>query len=69
MNRKHRKTRVPRGWNEARVRKVLAYYEGQSEGEAVREDEAAFKPPSHTAVKVPRRLLPVVRRLIALSET
>lgn len=34
--------KFPPGWNEARVQKVLAHYEAQSEGEAVAEDEAAF---------------------------
>lgn len=31
----------PLGWDEERVRKVLAYYEEQTEEEAVAEDEAA----------------------------
>lgn len=33
----------PPGWDEQRVRRVLEHYEGQSEGEAVTEDEAAFE--------------------------
>jgi hypothetical protein len=32
----------PQGWDEERVRKVLAHYENQSEDEAVAEDEAAY---------------------------
>ena len=33
----------PPGWNEARVRRVLAHYEEQTEDEAVAEDNAAFE--------------------------
>lgn len=35
--------RFPPGWDEARVRRVLAHYEEQTEEEAVAEDEAAFE--------------------------
>jgi hypothetical protein len=34
--------KFPPGWDEARVRKVLAHYEEQTEDEAVAEDEAAL---------------------------
>ena len=33
----------PPGWDEERVRKVLAHYEEQTEEEAMAEDEAAFE--------------------------
>ena len=35
--------RFPPGWDEARVRKVLAHYENQTEDEAAAEDEAAYE--------------------------
>jgi hypothetical protein len=35
--------KFPPGWDEARVRRVLAHYEQQTEAEAVAEDEAAFE--------------------------
>jgi len=35
-----KQTTFPPGWNEARVRRVLAHYEAQSDEEAVAEDEA-----------------------------
>ena len=57
--------RFPPGWDEKRVREVLAHYEAQSEAEAVAEDEAAFEDPSQTLMKVPNRLVPKVRELIA----
>lgn len=55
----------PDGWDEARVRRVIAHYEQQSEEEAVAEDEAAFESPTQTFVEVPNDLLPAVRELIA----
>jgi len=35
--------RFPPGWDEERVRRILAHYELQSDEEAAAEDEAAFK--------------------------
>ncbi len=58
----------PPGWDEARVRRVLAHYEGQSEEEAVAEDEAAYESSTQTFVEIPNELLPAVRELIAKHE-
>jgi hypothetical protein len=55
----------PTGWDEARVRRVLAHYEQQSGEEAVAEDEAAAEDPDQTIMEVPRELVPAVRALIA----
>ncbi len=60
-----RQSDFPPGWNEQRVQRVLAHYEGQSEDEAVAEDEAAFEDPSSTVMHVPNDLVPLVRELIA----
>ena len=60
-----RQKQFPPGWDEKRVRKVLAHYESQTEAEAVAEDEAAFEDPSQTFMEVPNRLVPKVRELIA----
>jgi hypothetical protein len=38
-----KQNRFPPGWNDARVRRVLAHYEAQSDTEAVAEDEAAYR--------------------------
>ena len=57
--------RFPPGWDEKRVRKVLAHYETQAEVEAVAEDEAAFEDSSQTIMEIPNRLVPKVRELIA----
>jgi len=42
--------RFPPGWDEARVRRVLAHDDGQTDDEVVAEDEAAYEPPSHAAM-------------------
>jgi len=60
-----RPNRFPPGWNEERVRKVLAHYEQQAEEEAMAEDEAAFEDSTQTVIEVPKELLPAIRELIA----
>lgn len=54
--------KYPRGWNEARVRRVFEYYESQSDEDAAAEIEAGLK---STTMEVPVGLVPVVRQLIA----
>lgn len=65
---KKRSQRFPPGWDEARVRRLLEYYESQTEEEAIAEDEAAFGPGSRTTMRVPVDLVPRVRELIAERE-
>jgi hypothetical protein len=55
----------PDGWDEERVRKVLAHYEEQTEDEAVAEDQAAYEDRTHSLVEVPVELVPAVRQLLA----
>jgi hypothetical protein len=62
-------TRFPAGWDEERVRKVLAHYEEQTEDEEVAEDEAAFEDQDRTTMEIPNELVPVVRELIAQHQT
>jgi hypothetical protein len=59
-----KQSRFPKGWDEARVRRVLATYEAQTEEEAVAEDEAGMES-SETVMRVPHELVPVIRELIA----
>jgi hypothetical protein len=54
---------LPEGWNEDRFRKVLVFYEDQTEEEAVAEDEAGAE--NETVMGIPRELVPVVGDLIA----
>jgi hypothetical protein len=58
-------TKYPAGWNEQRVKRVLAHYEQQTDDEAVAEDEAAYESTTHTAMEVPVDLVPAVRELLA----
>ena len=60
-----RQSQYPPGWDEQRVRRVLAHYEEQTEDEAVAEDEAAYEDRTHSVVEVPVDLVPAVRQLIA----
>jgi len=57
--------RLPTGWTEELVRKVIDYYDNQSDDEAAAEIEAALKSPKMTMIQVPSVLLPAVRKLIA----
>jgi hypothetical protein len=60
-----KKSKFPPGWNEKKVRKVLAHYEEQSEEEALAEDEAAYEDENQTFMEIPNELVPQVRELIA----
>jgi hypothetical protein len=55
----------PPGWDEDRVRRVMAHYEEQTEEEAVAEDEAALEDKAQTLMEVPNDLVPTIRQLIA----
>jgi hypothetical protein len=63
-----KQAKFPKGWDENRVKRVLAHYEGQSEEEALAEDEAAHEDLSQTFMGVPNDLVPTVRELIARRE-
>ena len=56
------KNNYPRGWNEARIRKVIEYYDAQTGEEEAAEIETAL---ASTTMEVPKALVPVVRDLIA----
>jgi hypothetical protein len=63
-----RDSHFPPGWDEERVRRVLAHYEAQTEEEAITEDERAFKGKGRTVVEIPVELMPVIREIIAQYE-
>ena len=58
----------PPGWDPARVRDVLDYYERQSDEEAAAEHEAALSRPGETLMTVPTEIVPAVRELISRYE-
>ncbi len=64
-----KETKFPPGWDEKRVKKVLAHYESQSEDEAVAEDEAAYEDPQQTLMEIPNELVAAVRELLAHRKT
>jgi len=63
QEKKLKQNSFPPGWDEERVRRVLAHYEEQAE--AVAEDEAALEDQTQTVMEIPTELVPAVRELIA----
>ncbi len=55
--------RFPPGWDQERVRRILAHYEEQTEEEAVAEDEAAYENRNQTFIEIPNELVPAVRMI------
>ena len=60
-----RQNKFPPGWDKRRVQRVLAYYESQTEDEAVAEDEVAYEQEGQTIMEIPHELVSKVRYLIA----
>ena len=60
-----KQSKFPPGWDEERVRRVLENYDAQTEEEAVAEDEGTWEESDQTVMEIPRRLVPLVRELIA----
>lgn len=62
--------RFPAGWDEPRVRELLAELDARTEEEWVAADEAAAAESEDQAVvTVPASLLPEIRRLLAAHKT
>ena len=57
--------KFPPGWDEQRVREVLAHYENQTEDEQFAEIEAAREAEGTVMMAVPTELAPEVQALIA----
>ena len=60
-----KQSQFPPGWDEKRIQDVIAYYETQTEDEAVAEAEAALANEEQTVMAIPKELVPAVRELIA----
>jgi hypothetical protein len=56
---------LPPGWDEARIRDVIAHYESQTEDEQFAEIEAALEGENVTLMAVPTELVPEVRAILA----
>ena len=61
--------KFPPGWDEERVRQVLAHYESQTEDEQFAEIEAAQEAEGVTMMAVPTELVPEVRALLAKKQS
>ena len=61
--------RFPAGWDEEKIRRVIDYYENQTEEEAVAEDEAIEDNIEQTTMQIPQHLVSAVRELIARDRT
>ena len=62
--------RFPKGWDERRVRDLLAELDARTEDEWITADEAAAAEDDDEAVvTVPKALLPEIRRLLAMHKT
>ncbi len=60
--------KLPPGWDEQRIREVLAHYEGQSEDEQFIEIEDALESEGMTLMAIPTELVPAVRALLEKKE-
>jgi hypothetical protein len=63
------KPNYPPGWDEERVRQVLAHYESQTEDEQFAEIEATRQAEGVTLIAVPTDLVPEVRALLARKQS
>ena len=62
--------RFPKGWNEQRVKDLLAELDARTDEEWIAADEAAAAGEGDQAViTVPAALLPAIRRLLASHKT
>ena len=58
-------TKLPKGWNEERFRRLLQHYTSQTEEEAVAEDEAVLEDSTQTLMAIPNALVPSVQALLS----
>lgn len=61
-----KKQRFPKGWDEHRVRKLIAELDARTDDEWIGADEAAAADDGNqTVITVPTALLPEIRRILA----
>jgi hypothetical protein len=64
-----KKQKFPKGWNEERVKCLIAELDARTDEEWIAEDEAAAGDAGDQAViVVPRAVLPEIRRLLAAHQ-
>jgi hypothetical protein len=55
---------LPKGWTQKRAREIAAYYDNQSDEEAIAEAEAAYKANTVSMMAIPIDLVPAVEQLL-----
>jgi hypothetical protein len=60
-----KENQFPSGWDEERIKRVITYYEAQTEDEAVVEDELVLEDQNQALMEIPVALVPAVRELLA----
>jgi len=63
------KQKFPPGWDEKRVKEVIAHYESQTEDEEFAEIEAAHEADNVTLMAIPTDLVPEVRALLVRKDS
>ena len=59
----------PPGWDEKRVKELIAHYENQTEDEEFADIEAAREAEDITLMAIPTELVPEVRALLARRQS
>ena len=63
-----RKQKFPPGWDENRVKEMIAHYENQTEDEEFADIEQAREAEDITLMAIPTELVPEVRALLASKQ-
>jgi len=63
------KQKFPPGWDENRVKELIAHYESQTEDEEFADIEAAREDEDVTFMAIPTELVPQVRALLARKQS
>jgi hypothetical protein len=61
--------KFPPGWDEERVKEVIAHYDQQTDDEEFAEIEAAHEAEDITMMAIPTELVPEVRALLARKQS
>jgi hypothetical protein len=59
------KQKLPRGWDEEKIRAIIEHYDNQTDEEGAAEIETAFNDPTQTMMLIPTELVPKIAWLIA----
>jgi len=63
------KQKFPPGWDEIRVKELIAHYENQTEDEEFADIEASREEEGVTFMAIPSELVPQVRALLASKQS